>query len=120
MGSDAQANSRNSTRNVLNKHPSSGGSFAFASLRCHRLLATDLVNERIIAIHSASASMLMRPSSGQRAKEVDSLTLFLTRNCPLRGSKGQAAGWEKAGPLRQQSTDTGGKRLAGRKNAAPE
>ena len=49
MVSDPQANSRNSTRNVINRHPSPGGSFAFARLRCHRLLATDLVNERIIA-----------------------------------------------------------------------
>jgi hypothetical protein len=34
---------------VLTKHPSSGRSFAFARLRYHRLLATGLVNERIIA-----------------------------------------------------------------------
>ncbi len=43
MGSDPQAKSRNSTRNVLTKHLSSDGSFAFASLRCHRPLTTSLV-----------------------------------------------------------------------------
>jgi hypothetical protein len=49
VGSDPQANSRNSTRDVLNEHPSSDGSFAFARLRWHRLVATGFVNERKIA-----------------------------------------------------------------------
>ena len=47
--------------NVLNKDSSSGGSFAFASFRCHRLFASGLVNERIIAnAHFLAASLEMR------------------------------------------------------------
>jgi hypothetical protein len=49
MGSEPQANSGNSTWNVLTTHSLSGGSFAFASLLCHCLFAIDLVDERIIA-----------------------------------------------------------------------
>jgi hypothetical protein len=74
MGSDPQANSRNSTRNALNKHPSSDGSFAFARLRCHRLLVTGLVNERIIA---NALNRPIRGSGGQR--EGKSLTSLVTR-----------------------------------------
>jgi hypothetical protein len=67
MGSDPQANSRNSTRNVLNKHPSSGGSFAFARLRCDRLLASGLVNKRIIA--EARSERLMNLERPVRASD---------------------------------------------------
>jgi len=43
--------------NVLNKDSSSGGSFAFASFRCHRLFASGLVNEREI---SSAVSAVLR------------------------------------------------------------
>jgi len=62
--SDPQANSRNSTGNVLNKHLSSDGPFAFARLRWHRLVATGYVNERKIA------ESLSEHSGGQSGSRV--------------------------------------------------